>query len=420
MRKLEVRLYGKTIGHIAETRKGGRFAYTPEAVRQYQGMPLLSVSLPVKARPFGESKTQNWFEGLLPEGERRDRACRQLGVNRYDWIGLLAEIGWECAGAVQIFPEGGKVACLASYEPLALGDLAMKLLDVAKRSPAPEGKAFRMSLGGFQDKLCVAMSRLGDASFIVPDEIAIPIGEAPSSHILKPEPREYPGLAESEAWAMSVASCAARASKVAVLAFDGAPNALVAERYDRAGSYPAQVKRLHQEDACQALGLAPSRKYAATTQPKGDDPTYKAIANLLALYSIDSFKEQMELFRQMVVSVALGNWDAHAKNTSLLYEDGRLPRLAPLYDVVPIAEVEPRTNFLPMRIDGTLDPNVVTGERLVAEAHSWGLEQVALEKTLSDCVTGLEAGMEFARKRYPKAAMKHEPATVERLRRLKI
>ena len=67
MRRLEVRLRGTVVGYIDETRKGGRFTYTPEIVERYAGMPVLSLSFPAKARPFGESKTSNWFEGLVAE-----------------------------------------------------------------------------------------------------------------------------------------------------------------------------------------------------------------------------------------------------------------------------------------------------------------------------------------------------------------
>lgn len=100
MRKLEVWLHDTLVGHIDENRKGGKFSYAKDVAASMPGLPLLSLCLPVKRRPFGEGRTANWFDGLLPEGERRDAICRHLGLSPYDWMGLLAEIGWECAGAV--------------------------------------------------------------------------------------------------------------------------------------------------------------------------------------------------------------------------------------------------------------------------------------------------------------------------------
>ena len=157
MRTLDVYLGEELIGHIVENRKGGRFEYAPEVARKLAGRPVLSLAFPAKARPFGESKTSNWFNGLLPEGNRRDEVCRSLGVSPYDWLGLLAQIGWECAGAVRVFEQGDKHACTARYKKVTTASLAMKLSIMAERMPRPDGELFRMSLGGFQDKLCVAM-----------------------------------------------------------------------------------------------------------------------------------------------------------------------------------------------------------------------------------------------------------------------
>lgn len=100
MRQLDVYLGENLIGHVVENRKGGRFEYEQAVVDKLAGRPVLSMAFSAKGRPFGEAKTSAWFNGLLPEGSRRDEICRSLGVSPYDWIGLLAEIGWECAGAV--------------------------------------------------------------------------------------------------------------------------------------------------------------------------------------------------------------------------------------------------------------------------------------------------------------------------------
>ena len=71
MRTLDVYLGEKLIGNITENRKGGRFEYSADVVARLAGRPVLSLSFPAKARPFGEEKTSNWFNGLLPEGNRR-------------------------------------------------------------------------------------------------------------------------------------------------------------------------------------------------------------------------------------------------------------------------------------------------------------------------------------------------------------
>ena len=85
MRQLDVFLGDNLIGHVIENRKGGRFEYERSVVDKLAGRPVLSMAFPAKDRPFGEAKTSAWFNGLLPEGNRRDEICRSLGVSPYDW-----------------------------------------------------------------------------------------------------------------------------------------------------------------------------------------------------------------------------------------------------------------------------------------------------------------------------------------------
>ena len=217
---------------------------------------------------------------------------------------------------------------------------------------------------------------------------------------------------------MTVAGCAARCSKVALLDLPGAPATLVVERYDRGGvDWPHDAIRMHQEDACQGLGLPPNRKYASLAA-KGDDPSYKGIAGLLLRYS-DAFEDEVsELLRQLVVNLALGNWDAHAKNISFLYPREGVPVLAPMYDVVPVAEVEPRTATLSLRVGGSLDPNGIAKDRVLDEAESWGLDREFAQLVYDTCLADVGRGIEAARKRYPDAAKRHEGDTLRRLEEL--
>lgn len=137
MRTLNVYLHDGLVGHIFENRKGGRFQYLEEVVERHTGLPVLSLSLPAKVKPFGEGKTFSWFTGLLPEGRRREDICRSLNISPYDWIGLLGAIGWECAGAVKVCQEDGEPIAPASYRVL---------------SPMSWEIAFPISLCGFLGK----------------------------------------------------------------------------------------------------------------------------------------------------------------------------------------------------------------------------------------------------------------------------
>ena len=177
--------------------------------------------------------------------------------------------------------------------------------------------------------------------------------------------------------------------------------------------------RIHQEDVCQALGIDPHGKYAAAGAPKGNDPTYVAIAGLLQKFSSDPEGEKAELLRQLVANLALGNWDAHAKNTSFLYCEQMVPTLAPLYDVAPIAEVEPRTTLLSMRVNVVIDPGKLTRADIAAEAVSWGLATADVESVVDRVLKDLEEGIRIASTAYPAAAARHGANALERIRKLK-
>ena len=400
--ELDVSMNGMPIGTLARTRRGARFSYRDDVIAGYAGQPLLSAALPVKARAYAEGLTGAWFRGLLPEGERLERLCRKFGVLSTDYVGILAEVGWECAGAVAVAPSD--FVASAPTAPKSLSDEELGGLLDALPSFETDGDVVRVSLGGYQDKLCIAAEHIAcEGSRVVEACFALPTAAGISTHILKPQPpNRYPQLIAAEAWAMTAASRAARCANVVLLDLEGAPLTLCVERFDRV-RVGGDVRRVHQEDCCQALGLDPRRKYANEREAKGDDPTYCKIAGILARYSLDPTEEAAELLRQMTVNLALGNTDAHAKNYALLYEHACVPMLSPLYDVVPVMQVEPRAELLSVRINGKLRTKDVRFEDLVAEADSWGIAGLDAQTIVRTALADLLDGIEHADALYPEA-----------------
>jgi serine/threonine-protein kinase HipA len=99
-------------------------------------------------------------------------------------------------------------------------------------------------------------------------------------------------------------------------------------RYDRKVESEGQVIRLHQEDFCQALGRPPERKY----QQEGG-PTVKECISLLREWSTAPVLDVPSFVDALCFNLIIGNADAHGKNYSLIYADGKRS-LAPLYDLV--------------------------------------------------------------------------------------
>ena len=153
---------------------------------------------------FDDALCKAVFGGLLPEESQRTAVARALGVSPDNPFRLLAALGGDVAGALAFLPSGES----PPDEPVgeaapALGDAGLAaLLDLLPGVPmlAGEGGA-RLNLAGAQGKLPVV---LRDGAIAVPR-----IGE-PSTHLIKPEPERFPGLAANEAFCLALARAARR------------------------------------------------------------------------------------------------------------------------------------------------------------------------------------------------------------------
>lgn len=419
---LEVRLAGEKVGELVRMKNGARFAFSEEVVSTHPFSPLLSTALCVQEKPFDALRTFSWFSGLLPEDARLDELRRFYGIAEGDYFGLLAQIGWECAGAVEVVPAKDWALALTSQElsrekRLTPEELAARLAALPSH-PYDDASSLRVSLGGFQEKLCVVIGS-GDWAATEPghralSSAALPLDGAPSTHILKPQPQgRLAGLVEGEAWGMEVARHVTEAARSALLDLPDAPPTLLVERFDRIETERGLV-RLHQEDCAQALGIEPGRKYAATASPTKSDPTYQGIADLLSRYAVDSLEERKRLLKHLFVNTVLGNTDAHAKNYALLHDDDTI-RLAPLYDVVPALEITPNVLFMGLRIDGRIRIDRIARENIEAEARSWGLPARVVDEVLGRAAEDVRHGVAIASELYPEAGVRHAAPALRRL-----
>ena len=83
-----------------------------------------------------------------------------------------------------------------------------------------------------------------------------------------------------------------------------------------------------------------------------------------------------------MVNVLVGNGDAHAKDSSLFHHrDGSL-ELTPQYDVM--STLYYQLDELAMYIDNFRKIDLVTGDRLVNEAASWGIPRASVVQLVTD------------------------------------
>ena len=171
----------------------------------------------------------------------------------------------------------------------------------------------------------------------------------------------------------------------------GDADCVVVERYDRA-VVDGVVVRIHQEDACQALGIDPdARDGGRGKYEEHGGPTLLDVARLLTSYAADPDAELARLLEHVTFTVVIGNADAHGKNVSLLHRAPEHLSLAPIYDAVPTAlwpRLRPTTA---MRINGRHLLAEVTGDDLVLEASRWGLGRRRAKAGAADACGRLRA-----------------------------
>jgi serine/threonine-protein kinase HipA len=206
-------------------RRVPRLRYRQEFVEERgEGALGLSIPLPVTRKPYSGERVDFWIEGLLPEGETRTVLERYFRVRRGDGFALLAALGRDCAGAVAVVPPGeAPVAPGTLPRALSAAEVDEAVMSL-RQHPLGVDEDVRVSLGGLQSKLLLVETA---------DGWARPEAGTPSTHILKPDPPEYPGLVVSEAFAQRAAGLTGLPAAQVRLDTFGGRTVLVVTRFDR-------------------------------------------------------------------------------------------------------------------------------------------------------------------------------------------
>jgi serine/threonine-protein kinase HipA len=347
-----------------------------------RGSRALSVGLPLGS-PVGprDLRALDYFENILPEGQTLATMASLAGVRPADTFGILAAFGRDCAGAIMLLPEPDRPNAEQdnSYLPATGDDLSrlVNSLDMAPLAVDLE-RGFRPSLAGFQRKALVG--RADDGTW------QLPVGNAPSTWILKPDGPH--ATAANEATCLRLAAaCGLEVPDTELLDLDGL-GVLAVKRYDRRPSPDGPV-RVHQEDGCQATSTPPQQKY----EEQGG-PALRDFAAVLRDFGDPA--DVITLLRRTAVNMAVGNADAHAKNFSVLHEpDSSIIKLAPLYDVMSTVALDLTDDagrplladtHLGQRVGGRTDIWNVAAADIVQEAVSWGIRRPTAAAVVSDTI----------------------------------
>ncbi|MCY1057930.1 type II toxin-antitoxin system HipA family toxin [Nannocystis sp. SCPEA4] len=304
-----------------ERRDDGEVSFTfLPAYRELSRRPTLGVHYLDKLnRPLpSTSGLPPFFTNLLPEadGPLRRLIVHAAGIREHQELRLLAHLGEDLPGAVVVrLLEDSDDHETAPHE---LGTTAAH----------PDNK-LRFSLAGVQLKY--SMVRHGKA-------LTLPASGRGGDWIVKLPDAEYERVPENEYAVMTWAS----ESGIDVPEFDvvahadliGLPDrrfvrdelCFAIRRFDRPPG-----ARVHIEDFAQVNGLHPARKYD-DERPVADRLNYETLANQILTFCGEA--DLRQFIRRLVFTVLSGNADAHLKNWSLIYPDGRTPRLSPAYDQV--------------------------------------------------------------------------------------
>ncbi len=291
------------------------FAFAP-SYAENENRPTLSLWFKT---PLGELKTTEkirdaatlppFFSNLLPEGHLRDYLAKKTNVKSGREFFLIAALGKDLPGAVHV-------------------DSSDEWQDYGtpeQQGAASDAKLLRFSLAGVQLKFSAIIESTGGLTIPADGIGGSWIVKLPSnSHKQVPEAEfsmlrlaQHVGIKVPEFKLVSTASISGLPSDINANPGDS----LVVKRFDRGPNNT----RIHMEDFAQVFGIYPRDKY--------ENASFDRIGFvILSECGEDDFTEYI---RRLVFTVMIGNGDMHLKNWSLLYADGRNPRLSPAYDFVP-------------------------------------------------------------------------------------
>lgn len=298
----------------------------------------ISLKFPLRpvAAPYTGPEVHRYFDNLLPDAKPiRERIARRFRLDSIDAFPLLASVGRDCVGALQILPEEDTPPDVQRIDYRVRNETEIAALLRETVTPSAnllhanedEGSEFRLSLAGAQEKTALLWHR---------KKWCLPIGATPTTHILKLPlglvgnmRADMSGSVENE-WLCSkiVEAYGLPVARCEIASFED-QKTLVVERFDRRPSPDGTwIQRLPQEDFCQATGTSYLNKYQSDGGPGIDD-----IMNVLRTAK-RGFDDRRTFFACQVLFWLLAASDGHAKNFSLRIDAGGTYSLTPIYDVL--------------------------------------------------------------------------------------
>lgn len=411
--RLVIWMNGIPVGYWETTRQGERLAYFDEWLTDEQARPL-SLSLPFLPGnpPHQGQAVAHFFDNLLPDNDViRRRLAQRHQTGGTDAFHLLAKLGRDCAGAIQLLAEDESPSDIHEIngKTLNTAGVAQQLRNTTSAQglgPGDHDDDLRLSIAGAQEKTALLRHK---------GRWLLPRGSTPTTHIFK-LPLGLVGHMQAdmrssvenewlcskimEAYRIPIARCE-------IAQFED-QKALIVERFDRApASDGSWILRLPQEDLCQATGTSPLRKYQSDGGP--------GIAQIMALLfgSDDAEQDRKNFFKAQIIFWVLAATDGHAKNFSIAHLRGGRYRATPIYDVLsahPVigkgkSQIAPQKAKLAMAVRGSTHHYLlekIQRRHWLTQAQQVGLGAAAAEQLIEEVVQSTESVMDAVGPLLPK------------------
>jgi serine/threonine-protein kinase HipA len=392
--QIDAWLYGSRIARFATSRTPRGVVRvnlewdTGAADRWGYGSRILSHLLPIDAdSPTPPARATAWLDGLMPEGRVRENMAMDAGVDPDDPVAFFGTYGGDTVGALTFVPPGDS-PCRVHPPAVPLDDTGVAgLLTESLARAGGHGRSTHLtsSLPGMEPKIGL-VRRAGEWWRAGPMD--------PTTHILKvarPAGSPTEDLVDTEAAALDLARRIGLTSiDATVETYDGM-RCIVVSRYDRIpdDTEPGGLRRVHQEDAAQALGINtrdPERKF----QHGRALPSLARIARVLR----DDGTRPDPLLALTTFNLAMGNTDAHAKNISVLRRTDGTVALAPAYDIAMHLHHAHASRVFAMDVAGERDMDRIDAAHLTAEGEAWGLPRRRAHRVVAQTLDSLRAALD--------------------------
>lgn len=332
----------------------------------------LSVDHPVLGQGFerdprkrrsGSGSVPEWFANLLPEpgSGLRGMIATELSKKKLHDFVLLNHLGDDLPGAVRVVPDV-PLDGLPDHEPTSVCEHEHSL---------------RFSLAGVQPKF--SMRYEGKA-------LVLPATGSGGDWIVKLPDQRFPSVPDNEfamlQWARRAGIDVPESRLVSGADILNLPEgiiepgerALAVRRFDR-----TDRGRVHQEDFAQVREVSADAKY--------DRATYEGIGRVIG--AVCPAEDGIEYVRRLVAFTIMGNADAHLKNWTLRYPDGRQARLSPAYDLVCVTAYPKADHKLAFPLGGTTNTKLITTDSFHRLAQALGLPPESIAATVQETAEAL-------------------------------